>query len=193
MRKLGWKIAASIGLIAFSQTASATADSRVPMTASVHRHATPSADPKYLFAQAGEPKEAAKESATSPPGSKQPQGQPPSAVSSSPAATQTAEVPRAERTVPGCALKYMAAELSGKLKGRKWKEFRQEECGASTVEVIFPVAVAPKYSGDTPEKARTLTCADQFNANKTTNGNGGMKWIEKGGGYYSECVVRLKG
>ncbi|WP_244567913.1 hypothetical protein [Bradyrhizobium erythrophlei] len=87
----------------------------------------------------------------------------------------------------------MAAELSGKLKGRKWKEFRQQECGASTVEVVFPAAVAPKYSGDSPEKARTLTCADQFNANKASNGNGGMKWIEKGGGYYSECVVRLKG
>jgi len=53
--------------------------------------------------------------------------------------------------------------------------------------------VAPKYSGEDPEKARTLTCADQFTANKATNGNGGLKWIEKSGGYYSECVVRLKG
>ena len=87
----------------------------------------------------------------------------------------------------------MAAELSGKLQGRKWKEFRQQECGASTGEVVFPAMVAPKYSGDSPEKARTLTCADQFNANKATNGNGGMKWIEKSGGYYSECVVHLKG
>src|SRR5258708_39126620 len=87
----------------------------------------------------------------------------------------------------------MAAELFGKLKGRKWKEFRQQECGASTIEVVFPSTVAPKYSGDSPEKARTLTCADQFNANKASNGNGGMKWIEKGGGYYSERVVRLKG
>ena len=87
----------------------------------------------------------------------------------------------------------MAAELSGKLNGRKWKEFRQQECGASNIEVVFPAMVAPKYSGDNPEKARTLTCADQFNANKATNGNGGMKCIEKSGGYYSECVVRLKG
>ena len=87
----------------------------------------------------------------------------------------------------------MAAELSGKLKGRKWKEFRQQECGASSVQVVFPTAIAPKYSGKNPDKARTLTCADQFTANKATNGNGGMKWIEKSGGYYSECVVRLKG
>lgn len=190
MGKLGWKIAASIGLIAFSQTAPATADSRVPMVVSSHRHVTPPDDPAYLLAQAGEPREAAPRP---PPDSRQPQDQPAPAVSSLPAATKTAEVPRAERTVPGCALKYMAAELSGKLNGRKWKEFRQQECGASTVEVVFPATIAPKYSGESPEKARTLTCADQFNANKTSNGNGGMKWIEKGGGYYSECVVRLKG
>jgi hypothetical protein len=38
-----------------------------------------------------------------------------------------------------------------------------------------------------------LTCADQFTANKTTNANDGLKWIEKSGGYYSECVSRLKG
>jgi hypothetical protein len=190
MGKLGWNIAASIGLIAFSQTVSATADSRVPKVVSVHRNITPPYDPKYLLAQAGEPRE----SATTPPlDSKQPQDQSSPAVSSPPAATSTAEVPRPERTVPGCALKYMAAELSGKLKGRKWKEFRQQECGASSIEVVFPSTVAPKYSGDSPEKARTLTCADQFNANKASNGNGGMKWIEKGGGYYSECVVRLKG
>jgi hypothetical protein len=37
------------------------------------------------------------------------------------------------------------------------------------------------------------TCADQYKANKATNANGGMKWIEKGGGYWSECNKRLKG
>ena len=31
------------------------------------------------------------------------------------------------------------------------------------------------------------TCLDQYNANKTNNGNGGLVWIQKGGGYYSEC------
>jgi hypothetical protein len=30
------------------------------------------------------------------------------------------------------------------------------------------------------------------NANKTSNGNGSLKWIQKGGGYYSECNKRLK-
>ena len=36
------------------------------------------------------------------------------------------------------------------------------------------------------------TCLDQDNANKANDRNGGLKWIEKGGGYYSECNKRLK-
>ena len=58
---------------------------------------------------------------------------------------------------------------------------------------VFPNAVDPKYSKETAGKARLHTCVDQYNANKATNANGGMKWIEKGGGYYSECNKRLKG
>jgi hypothetical protein len=160
------------------------------MVASAHRTGAQPDDLQYLLAQADKPAAPATTPALD---TKKPQGQSTPAISSPPVATTTAEVPRAERTVPGCALKYMAAELSRKLKGRKWKEFRQQECGASTVQVVFPSMVAPKYSGEKPDKARTLTCADQFTANKATNGNGGMKWIEKSGGYYSECVVRLKG
>lgn len=58
---------------------------------------------------------------------------------------------------------------------------------------IFPIAVDPKYSKETAGKARMHTCLDQYNANKATNANGGVKWIEKGGGYYSECNKKLKG
>jgi hypothetical protein len=58
---------------------------------------------------------------------------------------------------------------------------------------IFPIAVDPKYSKETAGKARMHTCVDQYNANKATNANGGLKWIEKGGGYYSECNKKLKG
>jgi hypothetical protein len=58
---------------------------------------------------------------------------------------------------------------------------------------VFPTAVDPKYSKETAGKARMHTCVDQYNANKATNGNGGMKWIQKGDGYYSECNKRLKG
>ena len=58
---------------------------------------------------------------------------------------------------------------------------------------IFPMAVNPKYQQESAGKARMHTCVDQYNANKATNGNGGLKWIQKGGGYYSECNKRLKG
>ncbi len=57
---------------------------------------------------------------------------------------------------------------------------------------VFPSAVDAKYAKESAGKARLHTCVDQYNANKTTNGNGGMKWIEKGGGYYSECNKKLK-
>jgi hypothetical protein len=58
---------------------------------------------------------------------------------------------------------------------------------------VFPTAVDPKYSKESEGKARMHTCVDQYNANKATNANGGMKWIQKGGGYYSECSKKLKG
>lgn len=57
---------------------------------------------------------------------------------------------------------------------------------------VFPSAVDPKYSKETAGKARMHTCVDQYNANKTSNANGGLKWIQKGGGYYSECTKKLK-
>lgn len=58
---------------------------------------------------------------------------------------------------------------------------------------VFPNAVDAKYAKESAGKARLHTCVDQYNANKATNGNGGLKWIEKGGGYYSECNKKLKG
>jgi hypothetical protein len=223
MGKICWNITASIGLMVFSQTASAAPDSRVAIVVghSVHLNVSQRDDPKNdarsiagilrdssstlngsgarldldkasvdLVAQAGEP---AAPATTPPPDPKGPLDQSPPAISPPPNPTSSAEVARPARTATGCALKFMAAEVAGKLKGRKWKEFRQEECGESNTEVVFPSTIAPKYSGASPDKARTLTCADQFTANKATNGNGGLKWIEKSGGYYSECVSRLKG
>ncbi len=58
---------------------------------------------------------------------------------------------------------------------------------------VFPTAIDPKYAKESAGKARMHTCVDQYKANKATNANGGMKWIQKGGGYYSECNKRLKG
>jgi hypothetical protein len=56
----------------------------------------------------------------------------------------------------------------------------------------FPHAIDSKYASLSPGKGRMKTCVDQYKANKSSGGNGGMKWIQKGGGYYSACVKHMK-
>jgi hypothetical protein len=63
----------------------------------------------------------------------------------------------------------------------------------ATGNAVFPSAVDSKYSKDSAGKARMETCLDQYKANKAGTGNGGLKWIQKGGGYYSQCNAKLKG
>jgi hypothetical protein len=132
-----------------------------------------------------------------------------------------ATVPAHALSMKECSVKYQAAKDAGTLKGQTWNEFRKAECGGEAAEgpatsapppsstasapppsapppvasgpVRFPSAVSPKYSSESAGKARMETCLDQYKANKETNGNGGLKWIQKGGGYYSECNKRLKG
>jgi outer membrane biosynthesis protein TonB len=59
-------------------------------------------------------------------------------------------------------------------------------------EAVFPKAVAPAYAKEKLGIARRKTCQDQFNANKATDSNGGLKWVQKGGGYMVKCMERLK-
>jgi len=121
-----------------------------------------------------------------------------------------------------CSVKYQAAKTAGTLNGMKWNDFRKTQCGgeataapapataaapapspvpaptrsAAPVAVgnaIFPSVVNPKYSSKSAGKARMETCLDQYRTNKANNANGGLKWIQRGGGYYSECNKRLKG
>jgi hypothetical protein len=115
-------------------------------------------------------------------------------------------------TMAECSAKYKAAKADGTLNGMKWNDFRKAQCGSeasaapaaapatapapapvATGNAVFPSAVSPKYSKESAGKARMHTCLDQYDANKANNGNGGLKWIQKGGGYYSECNKRLKG
>lgn len=105
-------------------------------------------------------------------------------------------------TAQECSAKYKAAKDTNTLGGKSWNEFRKSECGmddpspakaASAASATFPAAIAAKYTGETPYKARLHTCAEQFKANKATKANGGLRWIQKGGGYWSECNKRLKG
>jgi hypothetical protein len=117
--------------------------------------------------------------------------------------------PVAALTMQQCSAKYKAAQSSGTLGGMTWKEYRKANCGPGAAPLAnaptgtgsaalnpgatFPQAISPKYVNESPGKARMRTCLDQYRANKETNGNGGLRWIAKGGGYYSECNKRLKG
>ncbi len=60
---------------------------------------------------------------------------------------------------------------------------------------VFPTAVSSEFSKESAGKARMHTCLAQYKANGSSKGaaNAGLRWIEKGGGYYSECNKRLKG
>jgi hypothetical protein len=67
------------------------------------------------------------------------------------------------------------------------------KAAAPSTTAVFPKAVDAKYAKEKAGKARMHTCRDQYQANKATNSNGGLKWIMKGGGYYSLCNKALKG
>lgn len=104
-------------------------------------------------------------------------------------------------TAQECSAKYNAAKAAGTLGDVKWNDFRKAQCGdlaeaAKTpvaTAVVFPKAVDPKYASEKAGVARRKTCSDQYKANKANNGNAGLKWIVKGGGYYSQCNKILKG
>jgi hypothetical protein len=63
---------------------------------------------------------------------------------------------------------------------------------AAPAGVTFPSAISSKYASETPAKGRFHTCVDSYHVNKDKNTLGGLKWIQKGGGYYSLCNARLK-
>ncbi len=116
-----------------------------------------------------------------------------------------------------CSVKYKAAKQAGTLGDKNWAQFRKAECGADAAgptkpetkadktekpatpkllgggTAVFPKAVASKFASEKPHRQRLRTCLEQYNANKSSGGNGGLKWLQKGGGYYSECNKRLKG
>jgi hypothetical protein len=64
---------------------------------------------------------------------------------------------------------------------------------APSMTAVFPSAISPAHAGEKPLKARLKTCFDQYKSNKATNSNGGLKWVQKGGGYWSECKKHLEG
>lgn len=117
-------------------------------------------------------------------------------------------------TMKQCSTKYQAAKDAGTDGGAKWNDFRKNECGPGADAVAlstdgssepaaptvaapkgmkFPTAVSAKFSSESPGKARMHTCLEQYHAAKDANALGGLKWVQKGGGYYSLCNARLKG
>jgi hypothetical protein len=120
--------------------------------------------------------------------------QAPAATGSPQGSTVVAPAEKAALSTAACTVKYLEGKVAGQLGGRKWVDFRREECGKKETTAVFPTAISPKYEGDKDlDKARTKTCADQFTANKASNANGGLVWVAKDGGYYAECIMRLKG
>lgn len=105
-----------------------------------------------------------------------------------------AEATPAAATAPAAAAPKTAAKPAAAPKtAAKPAAAPKAATAAPSGPAVFPTAVSPKYSSESAGKARMHTCVDQYNANKTANANGGLKWIQKGGGYYSECTKRLKG
>jgi hypothetical protein len=68
-----------------------------------------------------------------------------------------------------------------------------EPTGAAEGDAIFPSAIDPKYVDEEPVRASMHTCLEQYENNQSTNANGGLKWIQRGGGYYIKCLKRLTG
>ena len=104
----------------------------------------------------------------------------------------------ADATTAAAPAAAPAAPAAPTAEAKPAKEAAKEAAPAATPpapagNAVFPSAIDTKYAKESAGKGRMHTCVDQYNANKTSNANGGLKWIQKGGGYYSECNKRLKG
>ena len=119
-----------------------------------------------------------------------------------------------------CSAKYQAAKDADSLNGMKWNDFRKSECTADSQDapddldvasdndpvepalvstakaprgVKFPRAISADYADLSEGRGRMRTCVDAYHVNKDNGTLNGLKWIQKGGGFYSLCNARLKG
>jgi hypothetical protein len=104
-----------------------------------------------------------------------------------------AAAPSSPSTRADTATAPAAAPTPDSAKSSKTNRIFNTAPTANATSAVFPTAVSPKYADKSAGKARMLTCLDQYEANKGANTNGGLKWIQKGGGYYSMCNKHLKG
>ena len=132
------------------------------------------------------------------------------ALAAAPAMAQDAAATATPLSFKECGAKYRAAKADGTLGERKWLDYRRLECGitvsafkqpparseASRAEaarrLVFPVALAGEFSDKKPWEARMRTCLKSYREAKKAGTLYGVKWVEKGGGYYSLCSARLR-
>lgn len=129
--------------------------------------------------------------------------------------------PASALTMKECGETYRAAKEGGTLNGMDWAAFRKEKCATSAAEsvsaesvktaeqqkkdtgaavaptmapagVTFPTTLAAEFNTEKPSKARMKTCLQGYHDNKEAGTLNGLRWIQKGGGYYSLCNARLK-
>jgi hypothetical protein len=111
---------------------------------------------------------------------------PPAPVAETPAPPPVA-APEPKPTAPVNPLKKPAAKPAAPAAATA-----PSAAPAASGPAVFPTAIAPEFANEKPAKARMKTCDAQYKANKANNANGGLKWIQKGGGYWSECNKKLK-
>lgn len=121
-----------------------------------------------------------------------------------------------------CHAKFDAAKKAGTLGNKTYADFKKSDCAAAAASSssattagassatkpaassaaapkpvangpVFPTAIKAAYASEPVSKGRLHTCVDQYRANKATNSNGDLKWIQKGGGYWSQCDHKLGG
>lgn len=117
-----------------------------------------------------------------------------------------------------CHKEFQDAKKNGTLHGQSFADFKTQHCSetkttssntssipstsskpASPVKsflsggAVFPTRIDPEFSSLSAGKARQKTCLKQYHLNKENGKNGELKWIQRGGGYYSQCNTRLKG
>jgi len=129
--------------------------------------------------------------------------------------------PASALTMKECGETYRAAKEGGTLNGMDWAAFRKEKCATSAAEsvssdtvktatqpkkendaavaptvapagVTFPTTLAAEFKTEKPAKARMKTCLQGYHGNKDAGTLNGLRWIQKGGGYYSLCNAKLK-
>ncbi|WP_027037182.1 hypothetical protein [Mesorhizobium ciceri] len=130
-------------------------------------------------------------------------------------------VPASALTMKECGETYRTAKEGGTLNGMDWTAFRKEKCATSAADsvsedtvktepqtkkeisaavaptvapagVTFPTTLAAEFKTEKPAKARMKTCLQGYHGNKDAGTLNGLRWIQKGGGYYSMCNAKLK-